>query len=141
MVAVVPAPSVSCSRLLYFVRSSLTANIAILVVVCTVLIAFGSSEPVLYAWGPSTAGRGILLSVYFSILVLSVLLLVLHARCADKAAIEHMIAALLAAQILYKITTPATAGASNPVAISNLAISVFHSATLYQIWQRHKGGK
>ena len=31
--------------------------------------------------------------------------------------IEHMVAALLAAQILYKITTPATAGASNPVAI------------------------
>jgi hypothetical protein len=35
----------------------------------------------------------------------------------QMAGIEHMVAALLAAQILYKITTPATAGATNPVAI------------------------
>ena len=140
-VAAAPTPSVSCSRLLYFVRTSLAVNIAVLVAVCTVLIAFSSSEPVIYSWGPPTAGRGILLSVYFSILILSVLLLVLHVRCADKAAIEHMVAALLAAQIFYKITTPATAGPSNPVAISNLCISALHAVTLYLIWQRHKGGK
>jgi hypothetical protein len=90
---------------------------------------------------PPTAGRGILLSLYFSILCLSLLLLWLHVRSADKAVAEHMSAALLAAQILYKITTPATAGVSNPVAISNLAISVLHAATLYLMWQQYKSGK
>ena len=140
MASVVSTASVPRSRLLYFLRASLAVNVAVLVAVCTVLIAFGSSEPVIFSWGPPTAGRGILLSVYLSILTLSLLLLVLHVRCADKAAIEHMVAALLAAQILYKITTPATAGASNPVAISNLAISVLHAVTLYLIWRRHKGG-
>jgi len=68
------------------------------------------------------------------------------------AGIEHMVATLLAAQILYKITTPATAGATNPVvlflhqsimllanplSISNLAISVLHAFTLRLLWQRH----
>ena len=48
-----------------------------------------------------------------------------------------MIAALLLTQILYKITTPATAGANNPVAISNLCISAFHAVTLYLLWHRH----
>lgn len=48
-----------------------------------------------------------------------------------------MIAALLTTQILYKITTPATAGPSNPVAISNLCISVLHATTLYLLWQKH----
>jgi hypothetical protein len=144
MAAVVSTPSgpnSPNSRLLYFVRSSLAVNIAVLLAVCTVLIAFSSDARVTYSWGPPTAGRGILLSVYFSILILSVLLMVLHIRCADTAAVEHMVAALLAAQILYKITTPATAGASNPVAISNLAISVLHAVTLYKIWRRYKGWK
>jgi hypothetical protein len=48
-----------------------------------------------------------------------------------------MIAALLTTQILYKITTPATAGPANPVAISNLCISVLHATTLYLLWQKH----
>jgi hypothetical protein len=141
MAAVVSPHPPPCSRLLYFVRASLAVNIVVLVAVCTVLIAFSRDDRVIYSWGPPTAGRGILLSVYFSILILSILLLVLHAHLPNKSAIELMVAALLAAQVLYKITTPATAGASNPVAISNLAISVLHGATLYLIWQRHKAGK
>lgn len=121
-----------------FVRISLAVNAAVLIVVCLVLIAFSSSEPVVYAWGPPTAGRGILLSIYFAILAASLLLLWLHVRCADKSAAEHMVAALLAVQILYKITTPATAGVSNPVAISNLCISVLHAATLSLLWRQYK---
>lgn len=120
------------------VRISLAANVAILVACCSVLIAFSTSETVEYCWGPPTPSRGILLSVYFAILVSSLLLLWLHVRCAEKSAIEHMVATLLVVQILYKITTPATAGASNPVAISNLAISVLHAATLLQLWRKHK---
>ena len=61
-----------------FVRISLTANILILIAVCTVLLAYGNSEPVIYSWGPSTAARGILLSIYFAILVDSITLLALH---------------------------------------------------------------
>ena len=125
-------------RVKYFVRASLVVNVVVLIAVCTVLIAFGTSDEVVRVWGPPTAGRGILLSVYFSILVVSTLLMWLHVYCVDRAAIEHMVAALLATQILYKITTPATAGASNPVAISNLAISVVHAVTLFLLWRRYK---
>jgi hypothetical protein len=119
-----------------FVRLSLSANIVVLVAVCTVLTAFGSSEPVVYAWGPPTAGRGILLSIYFSIMVVSTALLVLHthSNASSRTAVDHMVAALLTTQILYKITTPATAGAANPVAISNLCISALHTVTLYFLW-------
>jgi len=131
-----------------FIRLSLGANIVILVAVCTVLIAFGSSEPVIMSWGPPTPSRGILLSIYFAILVLSVVLLGLSlalqkrsstetSTSRDRHAIEHMVAALLAAQVLYKITTPATAGTANPIAISNLGVSALHSVTLYLLWQRH----
>lgn len=118
-----------------FVRISLAANIGILIAVCTVLLAFGTSEPVEYCWGVPTAGRGILLSVYFSILAASIALLGLHVFCEDTPTIEHMVAALLATQILYKVTTPATAGPANPVAISNLAISVLHAVTLWLLWR------
>lgn len=116
---------------------SLTINIAVLLAVCTVLVAFPESDRIIFVWGPPTAGRGILLSVYFSILALSIILVVLNKRCTDKAPVQYMVAALLAAQILYKVTTPATAGATNPVALSNLAISVVHACTLYALWQHH----
>jgi hypothetical protein len=129
-------PSAS-SRAHLLLRLSLLVNVAVLIPVCVALSAFGEAEPITQAWGPPTAGRGILLSIYFAILAGSVLLLWLHLRAADKAAVEHAAAALLATQILYKVTTPATAGASNPVAISNLAISVVHAATLSALWRQH----
>jgi hypothetical protein len=76
--------------------------VAVLIAVCLILLAFSTSEPVVSVWGPPTAARGILLSVYFAILiVISVLLLWLHVRCVDELTIEHMAAALLATQILY----------------------------------------
>ena len=126
-----------------FVVGSLVVNVAVLVPVCLSLSAYGGSEPVVYAWGPPTAGRGILLSIYFAILVASVLLLGLKASCAGagEAAVEHMAAALLATQVLYKVTTPATAGASNPVAISNLAISAVHATSLYLLWRKHAAAR
>ena len=122
-----------------FTRISLAVNVAVLIAVCIVLIAFSTSEPVVFTWGPPTPGRGILLSIYAAILVNSVALLWLHVRCVDKTAIEHMVAALLSTQILYKITTPATAGASNPAALSNLGISALHAATLTLLWRKYRG--
>lgn len=131
-------------RVTFFVRASLAVNILILIAVCSVLIAFSTAEPVTFCWGQPTAGRGILLSVYFAILVVSILLLLLHvytSSAEDRAAIEHMVVALLVTQILYKITTPATAGASNPVAISNLGVCVFHGVTLALLWHRRKASQ
>jgi hypothetical protein len=119
-----------------FVRISLVLNIGVLIGVCTVLTATASSDRATYVWGEPTAGRGILLSVYFSLLVVSTLLLGLHVCIPDAAAIEHMVTALLVTQILYKISTPATAGAANPVAISNLCISALHAVTLYVLWRK-----
>jgi hypothetical protein len=118
-----------------FVRLSLAVNIVVLIAVCTVLIAFSSSEPVVYGWGPRTSGRGILLSIYFAILVVSILLLAMHSRYPNNSAIHHMVAVLLTTQIIYKVSTPATAGAANPVAISNLCISALHAVTLYFLWK------
>ncbi|EKX31176.1 hypothetical protein GUITHDRAFT_122618 [Guillardia theta CCMP2712] len=120
-----------------FVRASLAVNIVVLIAVCTVVIAPVRPEAVTLALGPPTPGRGILLSVYFAILIDSVILLGLHLYCSDTAPVEYMIAALLATQVLYKISTPATAGVGNPVAISNLCISVLHTSTLYLLWRGH----
>jgi len=119
-----------------FVRISLGINIGVLIAVCTVLIGFSTSDLVIYGWGPPTASRGILLSMYISILVVSIVLLALYTRSnkSSRATVENMIAALLATQILYKITTPATAGVDNPVAICNLCVSVLHALTLYLLW-------
>jgi len=118
-----------------FVRISLAVNIVVLIAVCTVLIAFSSSKRVVYAWGPPSSGRGILLSIYFAILIVSILLLVMHFWKPKNSAIYHMIAALLATQIIYKVSTPVTAGGTNPVAISNLCISGLHAVTLYLLWK------
>ena len=48
-----------------------------------------------------------------------------------------MVAALLLVQVIYKVTTPFTVGSlGNPVVITNLAIAVFHSLTLWSIWKQ-----
>lgn len=131
----------STSYSLILVRISLVANIAVLIPVCLGLIVFGSSVPVVGSWGPATPARGILLSVYISILVMSIVLLALHSSSCvhvrEQPAIENMVAALLSSQILYKITTPGTAGANNPIAISNLCMSALHALTLYSLWKKH----
>lgn len=121
------------------VRASLAANILILIPVCSVLVALGESEVAVFAWGPPTAGRGILLSIYAAILAVSAALLFLHVRCADSAAVEHMVAALLITQVVYKVTTPATVGWGNPVVVCNLAVCALHAHTLTWLWRRHGG--
>jgi len=70
-------------------------------------------------------------------LVVSIVLLALYTGAQTNTAtatVENFVAALLATQILYKITTPATAGPDNPAAISNLCISALHATTLYLLW-------
>lgn len=136
------------------VSLSLTANIFVLIAVCLALIVFSSSKLVIECWGPVTPGRGILLSVYVSILVASILLLSAHTYCTThsqhvrtnrkrnlaQVVIKSMVAAVLSTQVLYKITTPATAGVANPVVISNLCISALHAGTLFFLWRDFETG-
>jgi hypothetical protein len=105
---------------------SLILNIAVLIPVCTG-IALNLSR-VVESYGGPTQARGILLSVYFAIGLLSVGLLL---RPDPK-----MVAALLLVQIIYKLLTPITVGTiTNPVVVSNILIAAFHSITVFTIFR------
>lgn len=107
---------------------SLLINVAVLLPVCAGLLTNASWTT--SAYGEWTPARGILLSIYLAIGLVSVLLLV---RREPKA-----VAALLLVQILYKFTTPLTVGTlANPVVVSNLVIAGFHTATLMCLWRGH----
>jgi hypothetical protein len=105
---------------------SLILNIAVLIPVCTgIALNLGW---VVKSYGGPTQARGILLSVYFAIGLLSVGLLL---RPDPK-----MVAALLMVQFIYKLLTPLTVGTiKNPVVISNIMIAAFHSITLVTIYR------
>lgn len=104
---------------------SLAINIVVLVPI-VVLMAI-KSPLVDTAWGPWTEARSILWSIYIAILVASVFLLFMP--------IVSFVAALLAVQVIYKLTTPFTVGSfRNPVVISNLVIATVHAVTLVIIF-------
>ena len=106
------------------ILASLLTNIAVLVPVCVGLIldAFWVVE----AFGPVSPARGILLSIYGAILVVSLGLLFKRE--------PMLVAPLLLVQVLYKLTTPFTVGTfANPVVISNIAIAGIHLLTLSMI--------
>jgi hypothetical protein len=93
----------------------------VLIPVCVGLLA--NARWTQTAFGDRTPARGILLSVYGAILVVSAVLLV-----SGQAA---QAVPLLGTQVLYKLTTPFSVGTlRNPVVVSNLAIAAFHIATL-----------
>ncbi len=109
-----------------WITLSLVLNLAVLVPVCGGLVADASWARASY--GDDTAARGILLSVYVAIGLLSALLLFSRE--------PEPVAALLALQVVYKLTTPLTVGTwTNPVVVSNLGIAAFHAATLVGIWR------
>ena len=113
----------------WLITLSLILNIGVLVPVCaSLLLKAGWTEQ---AYGPFSPARGILLSIYLAILLVSTGLL---AR-----PVSEMVAALLIVQIIYKVTTPATVGTfANPVVLSNLAIAAVHTVTVSAI-ARAKG--
>ena len=112
---------ISNNNMLRMIRVSLSVNIAVLIPVCTVLIL--NIRPLVDVWGPATPARGILLSMYLSILFLSVGLWLRRN--------PMLVAPLIAMQICYKLTTPITVGSlTNPVVISNIAIAIVHALTL-----------
>lgn len=106
------------------IKASLLLNVAVLVPVCgSLLLGAGWTSE---AYGPATPARGILLSIYLAILLVSAALLFKP--------VPAMVAALLIVQIVYKISTPFTVGTlGNPVVISNLAIAAFHAVTVRAI--------
>jgi hypothetical protein len=108
------------------IYASLGLNIFVLVPVSLGLL--NKADWTLSAYGPDSAARGILLSVYLAILIASAGLLVKP--------VPAMVAALLLVQIIYKFTTPFIVGTfTNPVVMSNLGIAAFHCITLWAIWR------
>jgi len=96
-------------------------NILVLTPVCLSLLLNAPWVP--NGWGEFSPARGILLSIYIAILVVSLGLLWRQEPVA--------VAALLLVQVIYKITTPLTVGSlENPVVLSNLLVAVVHVSTL-----------
>ena len=118
-----------------FIRVSLSVNIIILIAVCIALLSFGTSQPVIKTWGYPNPSRGILLSIYISILFVSSVLLFLSLQNPISISTKYMVIALLIVQVVYKITTPFTVDITNPCVISNLLIAALHIVTLVFIWK------
>ncbi len=105
---------------------SLIINILVLVPVSFILLT--NSLGVEDVFGIFTPARGVLLSMYLSILILSFALLVKRDM--------KFVSVVLTMQVVYKLTTPFTVGdISNPVVISNLLISAFHIVTLWAVFR------
>jgi hypothetical protein len=101
--------------------ASLLVNVVVLIPVCAGLLV--GADWVADGYGAATAARGILLSVYGAILVVSLGLLFKRE--------PMLVAPLLLVQVLYKLTTPFTVGSfANPVVISNIVIAALHLTTL-----------
>jgi hypothetical protein len=107
------------------IHISLAVNVLVLI---PILILMLRKSPIVdSAWGNFTQSRGILMSIYFSILVVSVFLLFVP--------VPSFVFALLLVQVIYKVTTPFSVGSiRNPVVISNLFIAALHIATLTVIY-------
>ena len=83
----------------------------------------------LNVFGPKTVARQILLSVYISILFLSILLLFFQD--------EKMVLTLLIMQVVYKLLTPFYVNSiKNPVVITNLVVTIVHLITIITIATR-----
>ncbi|MGL6073979.1 MAG: hypothetical protein ACRC8S_07445 [Fimbriiglobus sp.] len=104
---------------------SLLLNVVVLVPVCGGLI--GNAAWAVTAYGQDSPARRILLSVYITIGVASLVLLLRPTPAA--------VATVLALQVVYKMISPMTVGTlANPVVVSNVVIAVFHLVTLAVMW-------
>ena len=112
------------------ILASLLVNVFVLVPVCYSLM---TNQPwAVEMLGAFTPARGFLLSLWGTILVVSIGLLFKHE--------PMLVAPLFLLQIIYKLTTPFTVGSfTNPVVISNVAIALFHLITLSLIIKELRG--
>ncbi|WP_396270447.1 hypothetical protein [Ideonella sp.] len=109
------------------VLASLLANVLVLIPVCSGLLI--DAAWIADGYGAATAARGILLSIYGAILIVSLGLLFRQ----DPV----LVAPLLLVQVIYKFTTPFTVGSfTNPVVLSNLVIATLHLVTLVVIYRQ-----
>ena len=121
----------SITRMEKFILASLILNAAILVPVCLALLLHSSLPTSLADWvvegyGQDSPARGILLSVYLAILVVTIALLFKPE--------PMLVAILLLFQVLYKLTTPFTVGSFlNPVVITNMFVAFAHATSLIMI--------
>lgn len=102
--------------------ASLILNILVLIPVCIALIV--DAEKVQKSAGTFTPARGVLLAMYITILLASVVLLFYT---------QPVLAfALFFMQIVYKFLSPITVKTiKNPIVISNIFIATFHLITVY----------
>ena len=106
-----------------FPKISLLLNILVLIPVCSGILL--KANWAVDSYGIETPARGILLSIYLAILIISALLLFKFD--------PKFVMALLSVQIIYKLLSPIMAGTiTNPVIISNIFIALFHS---YSVWK------
>jgi hypothetical protein len=112
---------------------SLVLNILVLIPVTASLV--WRAGWTIQSFGERTPARDILLSVYFAILAASAGLLVAVSAAPHANWVSGAVAALLAVQVFYKITTAVAVRRSlrNPVVLSNLGIAVVHLITLWVI--------
>jgi len=108
------------------IKLSLILNIAVLLPVCFGIISRANWAQ--EGYGIFSPAQGILLSIYLAICIASIALLFVDD--------VKFVLSLLFIQVVYKVTTPFTVGAiENPIVISNLLITVFHSVTLALIFK------
>jgi hypothetical protein len=119
---------------LRFTIFALVFNVIVLVPVISVLML--GLSPAEDGFGPVTEGRLILTSIYISIAIISLVLIVMH--LSQQAWAMPMSVALFAVQITYKIITVPMVGLSNPVVITNLVVVAVQVLALSSLWQAHK---
>lgn len=106
------------------ITASLILNIVVLIPVCYFMLT--NNFRMVKTMGEFTPARGILLSMYTTILLASVLLLFLPD--------SKLAFALFFMQIVYKLLSPFTVKTfKNPVVISNIIIAIFHLITIYTV--------
>ena len=111
------------SKQMLFPKLSLLLNILVLIPVCSSILL--KSNLVIDSYGIETPALGILLSIYLTILIFSVVFLFKFD--------PKFVMALLLVQVVYKVLSPIMVGTlTNPVIICNLFIALFHS---YSIWK------
>lgn len=111
-----------------FPKLSLLLNILVLIPVCSGLLL--KANWAMDSYGIETPARGILLSIYLTILIFSAFLIFKFDA--------KMVIALLSVQILYKLLSPVMVGTlTNPVITSNVFIAIFHSVSVWRlVWQK-----
>lgn len=108
------------------VNCSLVLNIVVLIPVCLGIML--DAHWVLYGWGIRQPSLEILVSIYVTILLASVYLLIQQ---------DHKyIFGLLALQVIYKLLTVVFVGNwHNPVMVSNFIIAIVHSVSLVSLYK------